>query len=183
MGHGNQARARVDRRHHPIGGNSAAVRFKRSNLDTVQPLKVVPEEDIVRVLQLWTHDDIVSCFPGQAGGEQVEPLRNVFGERHLRTIGIDQRRERFAGAFSETDQFSLVAGPHHASFEIAVHRLPNGGREKPSHANVEIDLGLGPRARIVTYNEDARTKLQQLDEGKYEMVMGTLSMMCLRRTT
>ena len=33
-------------------------------------------------------------------------------------------------------------------------------------------LGLGARTRIVTYNEDARTNLQQLDEGKYEMVMG-----------
>lgn len=44
-------------------------------------------------------------------------------------------------------------------------------------------LGLGARTRIVTYNEDARTKLQQLDEGKYEMVMRTLSMMCLCRTT
>ena len=44
-------------------------------------------------------------------------------------------------------------------------------------------LGLGARTRIVTYNEDARTKLQQLGEGKYEMVMRTLSMMCLCRTT
>ena len=33
-------------------------------------------------------------------------------------------------------------------------------------------LGLSRKTRIVTYNEDARTKLQQLDEGKYEMVMG-----------
>ena len=54
----------------------------------------------------------------------------------------------------------------------------------PEVAKIATDyLGLGPRARIVTYNEDARTKLQQLDEGKYEMVMGTLSMMCLYRTT
>ena len=54
----------------------------------------------------------------------------------------------------------------------------------PEVAKIATDyLGLGPRARIVTYNEDARTKLQQLDEGKYEMVMETLSMMCLRRTT
>ncbi|MDP6454889.1 MAG: fused MFS/spermidine synthase [SAR202 cluster bacterium] len=33
-------------------------------------------------------------------------------------------------------------------------------------------LGLSRRTRIVTYNEDARTKLQQLEVGKYEMVMG-----------
>ena len=44
-------------------------------------------------------------------------------------------------------------------------------------------LGLGARTRIVTYNEDARTELQQLDESKDEMVMRTLSMMCLCRTT
>ena len=63
----------------------------------------------------------------------------------------------------------------------------------PTKEVVEIDpevtkiatdyLGLGARTRIVTYNEDTRTKLQQLDEGKYEMVMRTLSMMCLCRTT
>jgi predicted membrane-bound spermidine synthase len=33
-------------------------------------------------------------------------------------------------------------------------------------------LGLSKRTRIVTYNEDARTKFQQLKVGKYEMVMG-----------
>ena len=35
-----------------------------------------------------------------------------------------------------------------------------------------IYLGLSEGTRIVTYNEDARTRLQQLDEGRYEMVMG-----------
>ena len=33
-------------------------------------------------------------------------------------------------------------------------------------------MGLRRDTRIVTYNEDARTKLQQLEVGKYEMVMG-----------
>ena len=43
----------------------------------------------------------------------------------------------------------------------------------PAVTKIATDyLGLGARTQIVTYNEDARTKLQQLDEGKYEMVMG-----------
>ena len=54
----------------------------------------------------------------------------------------------------------------------------------PAVTKIATDyLGLGARTQIVTYNEDPRTKLQQLDEGKYEMVMRTLSMVCLCRTT
>jgi spermidine synthase len=43
----------------------------------------------------------------------------------------------------------------------------------PAVTEIATDyLGLSKQTRIVTYNEDARTKLQQLEKGKYEMVMG-----------
>jgi spermidine synthase len=55
--------------------------------------------------------------------------------------------------------------------------FPGSGLEvveiDPQVTQVAIDyLGLDRQTRIVTYNEDARTRLQRLEEGRYDLVIG-----------
>ena len=53
------------------------------------PGKIEPELDIIRVLQIWAHDDIVTLAPLQAGCEEVKPFRNIFRDGHLIRFGPD----------------------------------------------------------------------------------------------
>ena len=135
----------IHRRCQRVDRNLSFIRLDGPDLDSFERAQIQPEEYVVRVLELGTEHDIVTRPPAQAGGQQVQRLRHVLGDRNLIRVRADQLRDAFSAAFHRFAMRGLVTTPGQRRLHVGVRNIGRGLRNQTGLGDVEVDLV--PRTR------------------------------------
>ena len=130
----------IHRLYHRDHWHTPTFRRNAADLDALKPLEVVPEIDVVGVLEFGTQDYVVALPPRETSGEEVQALGDVLGDRDLVGIGANQVGHGGAGLIDPRTQEVLVARSEHTGVEVLGDRLPHGLRHKSPGRYVQVDL-------------------------------------------
>ncbi len=135
-----QSRSLVHRGRERVRRDPPAIRFHGADVDTAELSQVVPQEDVVRVLEIGTQNHVLSRFPGQARREQVQGLGYVLGDRHLVGLRPEEPRHQLSAVFNRRLERRLVTRSQQAFIDMSPGGVRRGLGKESAHRHVQVGL-------------------------------------------